>query len=159
MLRPQSLLVITAYLLAAGTSASASASVRGDIEKQYQRWSKAALANDVETILDVLAPDYTLKTYTGQVILRKDYEVSLRKRKAANKPATVYETKIASLSVEKDVASVISDETSVADSVDPITNKKVKLVHIHRYLDTWVKLGKVWRLRSTVTQVEETKIG
>ena len=139
-------------------SVSVYASVQTEIQMQYDRWSKAALVNDVDTILEVLAPDYTLKTYTGQVILRKNYEVSLRKRKAANKPATVYTTKMASCMVDNVTASVISDETSVVETSDPITNKKVKLLHIHRYLDTWVKLGKTWRLRSTVTQVETTKV-
>lgn len=135
-----------------------SASVKGDIDRQYKRWGKAALTNDVETILGVLAPDYTLHTYTGIVIPRAKYEVSLRKRKAENKPATVYDTSMASISVLGDVAKVISDETSDTFSVDPITNKKLKLIHIHRYLDTWIKTKGVWRLQTTITQVESTKV-
>lgn len=135
------------------------ASVRSDIERQYKRWAKAALTNDVDTILEVLSPEYTLRTYAGQTILRKDYEASLRKRKAANQPSSAYETKIVSLEVKGETAMVISDETSEKDSVDPITNKKVKLIHLHRYLDTWVKMGRAWRLRSTYTQTESTKLG
>lgn len=132
--------------------------VRDDIEKQYQRWAKSTLTNDVDAVLGVLAPDYTLKTYSGQVIQRKDYEASLRKRKAAKKPATAYVTKMASCEVLGSMANVISDETSLTESVDPVTNKKVKLLHTHRYLDTWIRVGNAWRIRSTVTQVESTKV-
>jgi len=134
------------------------ASVKDDIDHQYKRWGRAALVNDVETILSVLAPDYTLHTYTGTVITRKDYEASLRKRKASNKPATVYVTKMFSLAVEGATAKVISDETSENPSVDPITNKKLRLIHIHRYQDTWIKSNGAWRLQTTITQVESTKV-
>jgi hypothetical protein len=136
----------------------AQASVSGDIDRQYKRWGRAALTNDVDTILSILAPDYTLHTYTGVTIPRKDYEASLRKRKASGKPATAYVTKIAKVTVEGKKALVISDETSATVSKDPITNQKVKLIHIHRYLDTWVRGGSAWRLRSTVTQVESTTV-
>jgi ketosteroid isomerase-like protein len=145
-------------LLTAGFVSSAQASVRADIQRQYHRWAKAALSNDVDTILSILAPDYTLHTYTGTTIARADYEASLRKRKAANKPATAYQTKINSVRVGGSTASVISDETSEAVSLDPITNKKVKLIHIHRYLDTWIRSGGLWRLRTTITQIESTTV-
>lgn len=145
-------------MLALAAFASARGSVKDDIGRQYKRWAKAALVNDVETILAILAPDYTLHTYTGKIIARKDYEASLRKRKADNKPATAYDTQIAGVTVEGDTAKVISDETSANFSVDPITNKKLKLIHIHRYLDTWIKQQGGWRLQTTITQVESTKI-
>jgi len=138
--------------------AAAHGSVRSDIERQYKRWAKAALVNDVETILDVLAPDYTLHTYTGSVIVRKDYEATLRKRRAAKKPATAYVTQVESVEVNGSNAKVISDETSCNDSVDPITNKKLKLIHLHRYQDTWIKTNKTWRLQTTITQVESTRV-
>ena len=136
----------------------ANASVKDDIDRQYKRWGRAALVNDVDTVLAILAPDYVLHTFTGTAIARKDYEVSLRKRKAANKPATVYETSMADISVTGDTALVTSDETSNNISVDPITNKKVKLVHIHRYHDTWIRIRGVWRLQTTITTVESTKV-
>ena len=137
---------------------AATASVRDDIDHQYKRWGRAALVNDVDTILDILAPDYVLHTYTGTAIPRKNYEASLRKRKAANKPATVYETSMFAITVTGDTALVTSDETSNNLSVDPITNKKVKLVHIHRYLDTWIRIRGAWRLQKTITTVESTKV-
>ena len=62
------------------------------------------------------------------------------------------------MTVHGKVASVISNETSVNLSVDPVTNKKLKLVHLHRYLDTWIKSGGVWRLQKTLTQIESTKV-
>jgi len=152
-----SLKVSTALILALAMTL-AHASPRAEIDRQYKLWGRAALVNDVETILAVLAPDYTLHTYTGTVISRKDYEASLRKRKAENKPATVYETSMAGITVVGDTAKVISDETSKNFSQDPITNKRLKLIHIHRYLDTWIRIHEIWRLRSTITQVEFTKV-
>lgn len=137
---------------------AAFASVRDDIDHQYKRWSRAAVVNDVETILDVLAPDYTLHTYTGTVIPRKAYEASLRKRRDSKQPTTAYQTQIASVTVLGKAAKVISDETSAKVTVDPVTLKKLKMIHIHRYLDTWVKTGRSWRLQTTVTQVESTKV-
>ncbi len=146
-------------LLACGFCVSvAFASVKSDIDKQYHRWAKATLNNDVDTILSVLAADYTLKTYTGTVITREKYEASLRKRKASKEKAAAYETKIASVEVAGSRAKVISDETSSKLTIDPVTNKKLNMIHIHRYLDTWVRSGKTWRLQSTVTQVESTKM-
>lgn len=136
----------------------ASASVKTDIDRQYKRWAKAAVANDVETILGIMAPDYTLKTYAGVVVDHQKYEASLRKRREAKQPTDAYRTEIYSLSVKGKIATVISDETSEKPTVDPLTNEKLNMMHIHRYLDTWVKLGKDWRLRSTVTQLESTKI-
>jgi hypothetical protein len=65
---------------------------------------------------------------------------------------------MAGITVHDDVADVISNETSDNISVDPITNKKLKLVHIHRYADTWVKIRGKWRLKITITQVESTKV-
>jgi len=147
-------LLIAAALLA---TVAAQASVKTDIERQYKRWAKATVANDVDTILNVLAPDYTLKTFTGTVVPRKAYEASLRKRKAANQPAAAYQTQIVTVTVEGQTAKVISDETSTTLSEDPVTNKKLKLLHTHRYLDTWTKIGKAWRLKSTITQQESTK--
>lgn len=149
------LLLVT---LAFVTAATSIASVRDEIEAQYARWARAALVNDVETVLSVLAPDYTLKTYTDSVIDRKAYEKSLRDRRARKQKSDAYQTKIASLNVQGRVATVISDETSIKAAKDPITKQAISMVHIHRYQDTWVKLGKSWRLKSTVTQMESTRI-
>jgi ketosteroid isomerase-like protein len=128
------------------------------IERQYKRWEQASLTNDVDAVLAILAPDYTLKTFTGKVIAHDAYEASLRKRKASGKPSTGYETVMVDCKVSGPSAAVISDETSTNIAPDPVTNKDMKLIHIHRYLDTWARIDGEWRLRSTVTQVEKTKI-
>jgi hypothetical protein len=130
---------------------------RVQIERQYKRWAKAARTNDVETILAILTPDYTLKPYTGDVIPLKKYEASLRQRKKENKPVDAYDTKILSLTLTGKTAQVTSGEISRKATVDPITKSRVSIVHIHRYLDTWVLMAGKWRLRSTVTTKEITK--
>ncbi len=144
--------------LAVMLSAAAMCSVRSDIDRQYHRWAKAALDNDVETVLAILAPDYSLRTFTGKMIDRKAYETSLRKRRESKQAATVYQTKLASVDVHGATATVISDETSDKISLDPVTNKKLKMIHIHRYLDTWIRSGRIWKLRQTITQLESTKV-
>ena len=148
---------LTISLLA--LAALVNASPRTEIEQQYKRWGKAALKNDADTILSILAPEYTLKTYAGKVISRKDYATSLRKKKAEGKPIDAYETKILSVKIVAGTAQVTSDETTKKRTKDPITGKSVVILHIHRYLDTWVRSGGVWRLRSTVTQQELTELG
>ena len=132
--------------------------VRRTIQNQYKRWSRAALTNDVESILTILAPNYTLHTYSGKVIDHKTYESSLRERKKQNKPASVYDTHIERMSIHGDNAIVVSNETSSNTSVDPITNKKLRLMHIHKYSDSWVKIRGEWRLQKTITQAESTKV-
>lgn len=137
----------------------AAASVRSQIQTQYRRWARATLANDAEAILNGLAPAYTLKTFTGKVIDRKTYEQSLRKRKAnPGKPLSSYTTRMASIEVLGPRAHVISEESSSSKAVDPITQKRIRLVHIHQYLDTWVKSARSWLLQSTVTQKEITRV-
>lgn len=150
-----------AILLALGIAVTAvgdTKSVRAAIDRQYKKWAKASVQNDVKGILAGLTSDYTLKTSTGKVIDRKTYENSLRKRKASGKSGSAYTTKIADLKVTGSTAVVISDEESVSTSRDPITKEPLKMIHTHRYLDTWVRSRSVWRLRSTVTQSESTKV-
>lgn len=146
------LLMATALSLAYGESA------RGAIEGQYKRWARAALNNDVEGVLGILMPGYTLRTFDGTVIERKAYEASLRKRKAEGQKPAAYSTSIETLSVSRQRATVLSLETSVKATADPITNKVQKLVHIHRYRDVWVRTSGRWRLASTVTLLEKTTI-
>ncbi len=149
--------MILATLISAIVVLQPAETVRAQIQRQYNRWGKAAKTNDVETILAILTPDYTLKPYSGAVIPLKAYGASLRKRKKENKPVDAYETKILNLTVSGKTARVTSDETSRKATVDPITKSRVSIVHIHRYLDTWVLMGGKWRLRSTVTQKEITR--
>ncbi len=133
-------------------------SVRRQIERQYQNWATAALTNDVDGVLSILAPSYTLTTFDGKVIPLEKYEVSLRKRKASGQKPDGYKTSIESLDVKGDGAVVISLETSIKDTPDPITNKIQKLVHVHQYRDTWSHESGSWKLVSTVTLVEKTSV-
>jgi hypothetical protein len=133
--------------------------IRSSISHQYKIWVSAALSNDVDGVLSILAPGYTLKTFDGTVIPLKKYEVSLRKRRASGKKPNAYTTSIQSLTELGTSAKVISLETSITDTPDPITNKIQKLIHIHQYQDSWVKLNGTWKLLSTVTLVEKTTIG
>ena len=50
--------------------------MRVALQARYDAWSKAYMANDVDTLLSILAPDYTLKTSSGTEIKRSEYEAT-----------------------------------------------------------------------------------
>jgi|SRR5579862_8432522 len=154
MKRPALLLPL--LLLAAISFASRT---RSQIELQYKRWARAALSNDVDGVLAILSPNYALKTFDGKVIALKDYATSLRKRKASGKKPATYTTSIESLSQQGNAVIVISLETSITQTPDPITNKLQKLIHVHQYRDTWLRASGSWKLATTVTLIEKTTIG
>ncbi len=133
-------------------------SIRATIEGQYKRWVAASLHNDVDGVLAILTPDYTLTTFDGKVIPLSKYEVSLRKRKASGQKPASYQTSIQSLSVAGPVATVISNEISTNTALDPITNKTQRLEHMHQYRDIWVRTQGTWRLSQTVTLLEKTTV-
>ncbi len=139
--------------------ASAGDSVRSKIQTQYKRWVAASMRLDVDGVLAILTPDYTLKTFDGKLIPLKMYEQSLRKRKATGQKPNAYTTTIQSLEKAESAATVISWETSVTDTPDPITNKIQKVIHVHQYRDIWTNLRGTWKLASTVTLLEKTTIG
>jgi hypothetical protein len=145
---------VLSVVLVAGSHARAS--VRTALERQYQAWARAAVTNDVDRILGILAPEYTLKTFAGKVITYDNYKKSLLARKAAGKPSTAYTTRICDLSVAGHAATVRSEEISISLAQDPILLKNVKIVHTHQYIDRWREQGRVWRLCSTVTTLEKT---
>jgi len=153
-----SLLLSISQVILLTTAHADDAKVRLQIDRQYKVWSSAAMNNNVEQVLSILSPDYTLQTYTGTIIPRKSYEQSLRKRKAENKPAAVYTTRMKSIKVSGSTALVVSEELSKSPTIDPITNVNQILVHIHEYNDTWVRIAGKWRLRSTVTKLEKTTV-
>jgi hypothetical protein len=150
------LAVLSLALLVLAPSASAHSSVRKALERQYQTWAHAAVKNDVDRILGILAPEYTLTTFAGKVIPYDKYKKSLFARKASGKPSTAYTTRICDLSVAKRVATVRSEEISISVARDPILQKDVKIVHTHQYIDKWRHTGRAWRLCSTVTTLERT---
>lgn len=126
------------------------ADVRSEIEGQYKKWAKAAMANDVDSVLTILAPDYVLVTYTGDKIQYEAYVASLRKRKADKLPAQKYTTKLIKLTPMDGEVEVTSEETS-------LTLKPKPLKHIHRYRDTWIKSASGWLLRRTFTESERNE--
>ncbi len=149
-----SILSVAAVVLA--PSAHAHSTVRKALERQYQAWAHAAVKNDVDCILGILAPEYTLTTFAGKVIPYANYKKSLLARKASGKPSTAYTTRICDLSVASRSATVRSEEISISVARDPILQKDVKIVHTHQYIDKWRNTGRVWRLVSTVTTLEKT---
>jgi hypothetical protein len=133
-------------LLALGFLVFVPKEVQKQIQAQYDRWSKAYMANDVDTLLGILSPDYTLTNSNKEVMTYATYKAYIKLRAKGPKEATQYRTRILSLSVHGDVAD--------ADSVESMTTGRT--VHRHEYHDTWSLRGGVWRLSKTVTVKEST---
>src|SRR5207253_6102038 len=113
------------------------ADVRVALQARYDAWSKAYMANDVDTLLSILAPDYTLKTSSGTEIKRSEYEATLKLRKAANSDTKQYSTKILKLKLTGQTAEVISREAMTARQKNEKTGGMQNVVHEHDYTDTW----------------------
>ncbi len=118
----------------------APAQVRSAIQAQYDRFAKAYVANDVEAMLKILAPEYTLKNAEGEVKTRREYERTLRGRAARGRTTQLYKVRIVSLEVRGDRAEVRSHEVS---------SGKDGKEHVHVYQDTWRRVKGVWRLAAT----------
>ena len=151
-------ILFLAVLVSGRSLGAAAPSTRTQIDGQYKRWVAASLRLDVDGVLAILAPDYSLQTFDGKLIPRQMYEKSLRARKAKGQRPASYKTSIESLSQTGDTASVISLETSITDTPDPVTQKVQKVIHIHQYRDTWNHLEGAWKLSSTVTLLEKTTV-
>jgi hypothetical protein len=143
-----SLAVLAVCALA--SSAGAQTDVRKAIQAQYNRWSKAYMANDVDTLLDVLLPEYTLTGVDKNVMTYATYRAYLDLKRKTPKTTTRYSTSIHGLTVHGNDADVDSIESMV-------TEKRIKSgpllvsTHLHEYIDKWRFSGKTWRLASTVT--------
>jgi ketosteroid isomerase-like protein len=110
---------------------------RQAIKLQYDRFAKAYVANDVETMLSVLAPDYRLIDASGRTVPRKEYEKTLRARRRKGTRTPTYEVTIRSFRQSGDRAEVTSEEVSL--------DAKGKR-HVHRYNDSWRQSRGVWLL-------------
>jgi hypothetical protein len=143
-------------LIAQGSSV---AEARQAIQLQYDRWSKAYMANDAESLVAILAPGYTLKNFLKETTSYETYCAYLR-AKAKSGVATPYktDTRIRKLSLKGEVADVIAIETMLQDVVDPKTQRPAISVHRHEYRDVWRKMEGAWRLSSTTTLKESTQI-
>ena len=124
------------------------------IQVQYDRWSSAYVRNDVDVLLDILAPDYELTAFSGSKISRPKYEASLRHRKEAGVvDSSTYMTKIQRIALTVNEATIVSFEVITT----PDASTKITTVHTHVYDDRWVILEGAWRLKTTKTLEEKTK--
>ncbi len=148
------------FLIALAMSASLTsfANDKADIQAQYNRWSKAYMANDVETLLDILAPDYLLINIKKEETTREKYAAYLKLRAKSVVDITKYKTDIRRLKRTDNIAEVTSIETMETPREDPETHAKQTVLHRHEYLDEWVLGDSVWRLRKTTTIKESTLV-
>lgn len=112
------------------------------IEKQYARFAKAYVANDVKTMLAILDPSYEITDENGKTLTYAKYKAQLTERKERGQVSSAYTVSITSLEVKGDTATLGTTET---------TKGIGGTEHIHRYRDIWKKKGGVWRLTSTTT--------
>ena len=128
---------------------------RKQIQAQYDRWSTAYMARDIDTLLSILSPDYTLTSVDNDVLSYGGYKAYLELKRKSPQDNTEYRTHILKLILKKAHAVVTSEETMTTSTPGP-SGKKLVSVHKHVYLDTWTYQGRVWHLQSTATQREST---
>ncbi len=129
-------------LLLVSVVTAAHAQTWAAIEKQYARFSKAYVKNDVKTMLAILSPEYTITDENGKTLDYKKYKAQLQERKDRGQVSSAYTVKIISLEVKDKVATVGTEE---------ITKGIGGVEHVHNYRDIWKKEKGVWRLASTTT--------
>ncbi len=115
------------------------------------------MANDVDALLSMLTPDYTLTTVDGAVIKHGEYEATLRLRKSAHSDTKKYATRILAIKVSGETAEVEARETMTGQMKDASTGKVAMFVHEHDYSDTWTHSTGVWLLRKTITLKEHSR--
>jgi len=131
--------------------------VKKQIQAQYDRWSKAYMAQDVDTLVGILAPDYSLTSSDGKVSTHDGYVAYLRlKKRTGYKDPFTTQTTIVGLQMSGAQAKVDAQEIMTSQVTDPTTQKPETCIHSHYYLDIWQRFGSVWRLKSTKTLREST---
>lgn len=131
------------------------ADAKQEIQVRYNEWSKAYMANDVDTLTSILTPDYTIKTAKGALIARSEYDVMLNIRKEKHSDTTRYSTELLRITLREGVAAIYSRETTTNPQKNEKTGKMESLTYQHDYIDVWVNTGGKWLLRSTVTLKEQ----
>lgn len=137
------------------TKAPTESEARKAIQKQYNSWSKAYMAHDVDTLLSILAPTYTLKTAQGKFIKHTEYAVMLKMRKQKHSDTTRYSTEILRITLKNGVAAIFSRETTTDPGLNQKTGKSEPVSYQHDYIDLWIYAAGKWLLQSTVTQREQ----
>ncbi len=130
------------------------AQARKAIQHRYDSWSKAYMSHDIPLLLDILAPDYTLKTAKGALITRGEYELMLKLRKQRHDDTTQYSTTIQRITVHKGVAAIYARETTTDAKRDENSGRVTRMSYLHDYVDIWLLKDGKWLLKSTVTQRE-----
>jgi len=150
--------ILMSLLFSIAFASTPRADARTEIQKQYDRWSIAYTANDVTTLLDILSPGYTLTNFEKETMDYKTYVAYLNLRKNGPKDVTRYKTLIKKLSLKGQVAEVDAIETMRTTKPEPNTGRTLLSIHSHEYIDHWKRTAKGWRLLSTTTILESTKI-
>ncbi len=134
------------FLALAGTD------LKAELQGQYDRWTKAYMAYDLDTLDDILAPDYVLVNVLKEETSREKYMAYLKLRKELHQDTVKYSSKIKKVDQNGDTAVVLDVETQ-----ESVVDKK-RVLHRHEYKDTWARLDGKWKLRRTETLKESTQV-
>jgi hypothetical protein len=120
--------------------AGAQSGRNAEVQQQYDRYAKAYVQNDVETMLSILAPEYKLVKEDGKVVDRAEYKKTLLLRRERNERTSAYTVSFRVISFRQGVLTVESREVQKgSDGAN----------HAHVYRDRWRKMNGVWKLLST----------
>lgn len=128
-----------------------------EIQGQYDRWTKAYMARDADTLVGILSPDYTQLGAAKQPLTYDVLVAKLRLMKEAPPDPAKYSTVVKRVSVHGDEADVVAIETMATPTLDSKTKKKAESLHRHEYLDTWIRYDAGWRIRRSIITKESTQ--
>jgi ketosteroid isomerase-like protein len=123
-------------------------SLRPVFEGRYAAMKSAMAARDAKAISEILAPDFISEDASGQ---KESADTMIQGLLASPKdPLKVSDTKILSIKVKADSATVDQRYDMKTTKVGPDGNKRdVELVAVST--DTWQKSKDTWLLQTTVT--------
>jgi hypothetical protein len=79
----------------------------------------------------------------------------LKMRKQKHSDTTRYSTEILRMTLKDGVAAIFSRETTTDPGVNQVSGKAEPVSYQHDYIDVWVLKSGKWKLKSTVTQLEQ----
>jgi len=126
--------------------------LKAELQAQYDRWTKAYMAYDTDTLDDILAPDYVLVNVKKEPTTREKYMAYLKLRKELKQDTVKYSSKVKKVELKDDKA--IAQDIETQESI--VDGKRV--LHRHEYRDTWTKIEGKWKLQKTETIKETTEV-
>jgi ketosteroid isomerase-like protein len=124
----------------------AARTVRGELQREYDRAGKAYEAKDAAALMQMVTPDYTQEMPDGQTIAYDEIEPALTQWLATVDSITDYNVAIEELTVNGDQAVAKVREHVSTTFRDP-QNRQRHGAQANISRVTWLKTAQGWRIR------------